>query len=146
MLTILDDIITNLTLPLTEEMQADGWSQEARKNALEHLSFLRAKLLNGEETVESDVGAGLSRWLDTYGVRGGHVLSQISRLSVLMMDEIDQRRGDEEKASSKRERYKAERATQMGIAALDDLVAGSESSGTTQNNPVNTTEDRSPIT
>lgn len=90
MVAILDDLIRRLDCPLTDERRAEGWYEGAQEVAIEHFTALRAKLRKGEGPDESDVGAGLSRWLDTFGVHSGPVLMLASRLSVLMFDHLDE--------------------------------------------------------
>jgi hypothetical protein len=131
LLTILDDIIASLSFPLTAEMRSDGWTDQAQESALEHLTFLRAKFRLGERPVDSDVGAGLSRWLDTYGVHGGRVLDQVSKLSVLMFESID---GPPAKQPLL-QRLRMKRQEQQQLTALDKLAAQVEAQRTEGTRP-----------
>lgn len=119
LVVLLDDIIGSLSFPLTDEMRADGWTDQAQESALEHFTFLRAKFGLGEQPVDSDVGAGLSRWLDTYGVHSGRILDQVSELSVLMFDSID----GPPARQPLLQRLRTKRQERQQLADLDRLVA-----------------------
>lgn len=137
MLALLDGLIADLTWPLTDKMSADGWSEEARENALEHFTFLRTKFLHGEQPVDSDVGAGLSRWLDTYGVHSGHILSKVSELSVLMFNDIDNRRIEQLPRHGEPlvARWRRRRQQRQQLADLDKLVERLDAKRSTEPEP-----------
>jgi hypothetical protein len=64
----IDEVLTALSTPLSDEEAADGWTKESKSAILKFFHNLRERVVNGEDIPY----VGLVRGLDAWGIeRGG---------------------------------------------------------------------------
>ena len=84
----LEDFLFALSTPLTDLESAHGWTEQTQKAMLQFFSEIRAKIMAGEPS-DKNIGRGVVRSLDHFGVGGGPLFNKICVLSNHLSDLID---------------------------------------------------------
>lgn len=80
MLTKIENIIAQLSAPLTQEEAAAGWTEKSKKGVLPFFEELRGDVADGRPIAY----IGIARSLDTWGVDGGGLYNEIIEIAAAL--------------------------------------------------------------
>jgi hypothetical protein len=87
LLGMLDELISDLSRPLTAVDREEGWDDTMRDGMREHMVGLRARLRAGKGPAEGEP-YHLVRWLGYDGVLRGPLVSRFAQLQGRLFDEF----------------------------------------------------------
>ncbi|MGV9251578.1 hypothetical protein [Streptomyces sp. NPDC003697] len=86
LLTTLDEAVTALKTPLTEEDRAQGWTDDLRREVQEEISVRRSVLRRHGTHMTRYLRPRFDEWMQTEGIRQGRLLGLVLQVQQRLLD------------------------------------------------------------